>query len=88
MMSHRRSDQCNATQDDGVDTVDFRGIPRPSASLSERTGFVNSDSQVWIFPWDLLKTIQEEVYSFTKLTGRLLLEVAVNKDHLPAQSHP
>jgi hypothetical protein len=23
--------------------------------------------------WDLLKTIQEEVYSFTKLTGRLQL---------------
>ena len=47
-----------------------------SASLSKRTGFVNSDPQVRTFPWDVLKTIQEEVYSFTKLTGRLLMEVA------------
>ena len=56
------------------------GNDNPSASLSKRTGFVNSDPQVRIFPWDVLKTIQEEVYSFTKLTGRLLLEVAVNKN--------
>jgi hypothetical protein len=38
-------------------------IPYPTASLSKRTGFVNSDLQVWILPWDVLKTTQEEVYS-------------------------
>jgi hypothetical protein len=37
--------------------------PVPARKLVEWDWIVSSDPQVGIFPWDLLKTIQEEVYS-------------------------